>query len=160
MNDFCWKSKRALTLTFVVVTVGIVMLAGAVLWILNLEGIVKGSWADIFGVIFTFLGVLYALLQWYAQLREQRAIGMIPTIFVFSRPPAQDHRYNKTESITSNIIFSPLAETSSPSTILHSVIDNQPTPVVKISSTINEDGQNSPLSQKFHIIHIYIYPKK
>jgi hypothetical protein len=156
MDDFCWKSKRALMLTFVV-TVGILMLAGAILWILSLEGIVQGSWAGIFGVIFTFLGVLWALLQWYAQLREQRAINMAPTISVFSGSPTQDHRHSQAESIpSSNIVFSPLAETLSPSTELHSVIDNHLTIVVKKPSMINENDCNMYFDRRYRIVYIHI----
>ena len=143
MNAMCRKKKQTQTLT-VVVPVGIVMLAGAILWILSLEGLVTGSWANMMSVIFTFLGVLYGLLQWLAQLGEQQAKDMSGPLSDISDALVQDQRYHEAESLISRIISSPLTEVPSSSTPLPSVIDSRPTPV---ASTMNDDRQDGSLSK-------------
>jgi hypothetical protein len=64
--DTIYRKKKRVWLLIVVITMGIVMVTGALLWILSLEGTVTGLWANVMSVVFTFLGVLYALLQWLA----------------------------------------------------------------------------------------------
>jgi hypothetical protein len=41
---------------------------GAIVWILNVEGQIRGAWSNILGVIFTVLGIIFALLQWHGQM--------------------------------------------------------------------------------------------
>src|SRR5947209_5233498 len=38
--------------------------AGAIIWILNIGHVIQGAWSFILPVIFTVLGVLFALFQW------------------------------------------------------------------------------------------------
>jgi hypothetical protein len=45
----------------------ILMSLSALVWILNSEGIVQGTWATIFNVVFTVFSVILGLLQWYTQ---------------------------------------------------------------------------------------------
>src|SRR5215472_13207411 len=96
MNAMCRKKKRTQTLT-VVVLMGIIMLTGAILWILSLEGLVTGLWANVMSVIFTFLGVLYGLLQWLAQLGEQQAMNRREPLVGTSDALAQGQRCDQDE---------------------------------------------------------------
>jgi len=51
------------------ILVGIpLIIVGASLWILNIEGIVTGNWSAIVQVIFTALGILLTLLQLGSQM--------------------------------------------------------------------------------------------
>lgn len=40
------------------------LIGGAMLWILNAQGIIQGSWSSILLIIFTVLGVIIGLFQW------------------------------------------------------------------------------------------------
>ena len=50
------------------------LLGGAILWVLNIEEVVRGPWSSILGVCFTVLGVVLALLQWHAQITSRNAV--------------------------------------------------------------------------------------
>jgi hypothetical protein len=52
---------------FLIVVLFLVV-AGAVIWILNVEGQIHGAWSNILGVIFTVLGIVFAMLQWHGQM--------------------------------------------------------------------------------------------
>ncbi len=70
---------------FIVIISVVLMSAGAVLWILNIEDIVKGTWSNVLPVVFTFLCSIYALLQWHAQLLENKTLDSthsVPTNFL------------------------------------------------------------------------------
>jgi hypothetical protein len=43
------------------------MILSALVWILNSEGIVQGTWATIFDIVFRVFSVILGLLQWYTQ---------------------------------------------------------------------------------------------
>jgi tetratricopeptide (TPR) repeat protein len=50
---------------FLVAVIAVLFLVGgAVLWILNAQGIVQGSWSSLLLIIFTVLGVVIGLFQW------------------------------------------------------------------------------------------------
>jgi tetratricopeptide (TPR) repeat protein len=52
------------------------LLGGATLWILNSQGIVRGSWSSALLIVFTVLGVVVGLFQW---------------LFPITSPPPQQH---------------------------------------------------------------------
>ena len=52
------------------------LLAGATLWILNSQGIVRGSWSSTLLIVFTVLGIVVGLFQW---------------LFPITSPPPQQH---------------------------------------------------------------------
>lgn len=52
------------------------LLGGATLWILNSQGIVRGSWSSALLIVFTVLGVVVGLFQW---------------LFPITSPPQQQH---------------------------------------------------------------------
>lgn len=43
----------------------LLILGGAIIWILNIQGIVPGPWSSIFSAVFTVIGVIVALLPWH-----------------------------------------------------------------------------------------------
>src|SRR5256884_6345341 len=50
---------------FIIVSTAILLLIGAtILWILNSQGIIRGSWSGILLVIFTVAGIIIGLFQW------------------------------------------------------------------------------------------------
>ncbi len=72
----------------------LMVIGGASLWILNIQGIVPGPWSSILGVIFTSLGVLLALFQWHFLNTSETSQASAPL------PPAlhQQRRHAKKES--------------------------------------------------------------
>ena len=52
--------KRVITAIIAIFLV----LAGALVWILNTEHIIQGDWSAILPVVFIALGVIFALLTW------------------------------------------------------------------------------------------------
>jgi hypothetical protein len=50
------------------------ILAGALVWILNIEEVIYGTWSNVMGVIFTSFGVALTLLQWHAQHTHQELL--------------------------------------------------------------------------------------
>jgi hypothetical protein len=54
-------------LIFLFVSTLLLIVVGAIIWILSIAGLIGGTWSSIVGVIFTALGVILALFQWYAQ---------------------------------------------------------------------------------------------
>jgi apolipoprotein N-acyltransferase len=58
---------------FLVAVIAVLFLVGgAVLWILNAQGIVQGSWSSLLLIIFTVLGVVIGLFQWLFPVTEIR----------------------------------------------------------------------------------------
>lgn len=54
---------------FSILVVGLFLITlGAALWILNIEGLIKGPWSTILGVLFTIFGIMLAMLQWHGQM--------------------------------------------------------------------------------------------
>jgi len=51
------------------------IIVGAIIWILNIEDVIKGPWSSILGVIFTVLSAVLTLLQWHLQT----TLRMLPT---------------------------------------------------------------------------------
>jgi len=50
---------------FIIVSTAILLLVGAtILWILNSQGIIRGSWSGILLIIFTVAGIIIGLFQW------------------------------------------------------------------------------------------------
>jgi tetratricopeptide (TPR) repeat protein len=50
---------------FIIISVAILLLVGAtILWILNSQGIIRGSWSGILLIIFTVAGIIIGLFQW------------------------------------------------------------------------------------------------
>src|SRR3989440_518411 len=50
---------------FIIVSTAILLLVGAtILWILNSQGIIRGSWSGILLIIFTVTGIIIGLFQW------------------------------------------------------------------------------------------------
>src|SRR5436309_4140696 len=50
---------------FIIVSITILLLVGAtILWILNSQGIIRGSWSGILLIIFTVAGIIIGLFQW------------------------------------------------------------------------------------------------
>ncbi len=50
---------------FIIVSTAILLLIGAtILWILNSQGIIRGSWSGILLIIFTVAGIIIGLFQW------------------------------------------------------------------------------------------------
>ncbi|EFH87896.1 hypothetical protein [Ktedonobacter racemifer] len=54
----------------VIVCCGVLVLVGLVLWVLSVEQVLPGFWGLVLPVVFTGLGLLFGLLQWYMQLRH------------------------------------------------------------------------------------------
>jgi len=72
------QKRQALLLVIVLPIIG-----GAIIWILNIQGLVTGPWSSIFSVLFTVLGALVALLQWHQQ--SPTAIPLSPHVQSLSR---------------------------------------------------------------------------
>lgn len=156
MGNIYRKKKQALAI-LAAVMVGIIMLVGAIVWILSLEGIVIGFWASIMSVVFTFLGVLYGLLQWLAQLEEQQVLSGRGDLTGVSDSPVQGQKYSQSECLTSYVVCLPPAEVpSSTVSLSSSVVDNSFTVALREVSVMNGAEQNSSLPQKGVNIHIYI----
>src|SRR5260370_35642540 len=50
---------------FIIVSIAILLLVGAtILWILNSQGVIQGSWSGILLIIFTVAGIIIGLFQW------------------------------------------------------------------------------------------------
>lgn len=47
------------------------LMAGIVLWVLNIAKIIPGPWSSVLSAIFTFLSVLFTFLEWYTSTQEQ-----------------------------------------------------------------------------------------
>jgi tetratricopeptide (TPR) repeat protein len=75
------------------------LLGGAALWILNSQGLVRGSWSSTLLIIFTVLGVVVGLVQW---------------LFPISSPPPQQHADTAAVLPTPHIIVQ-VPQASSPS---------------------------------------------
>ncbi len=57
------KSRPYSRLAFALMTFLFLLVAG-VIWILNIQGIIKGPWSSILAVVFIILGVAFTLFQW------------------------------------------------------------------------------------------------
>src|SRR5438045_4349646 len=57
------KSLQEKRLIIVIVAI-LFLVGGAILWILNSQGIIQGSWSGILLIIFTVLGIVIGLFQW------------------------------------------------------------------------------------------------
>jgi hypothetical protein len=86
------RRKRRMSHVFVV-TIALVIALGAIVWILSLENVIQSSWSGILGVIFTFLGVIFGLLQWHLQ----RATGT-PVVPPPAQPSQAQHPYWQQET--------------------------------------------------------------
>lgn len=90
-------SGRNISIIILIVIINVVLMsAGAVLWILNIEDIVKGTWSNVLVVVFTFLSSTYALLQCYTQLPKDKPLNLthsVPTNF-----PPSSLRFETDES--------------------------------------------------------------
>ncbi len=50
---------------FIIISIAILLLVGGtILWILNSQGIIQGSWSSILLIIFTVFGIIIGLFQW------------------------------------------------------------------------------------------------
>ncbi|GHO63182.1 hypothetical protein KSC_020740 [Ktedonobacter sp. SOSP1-52] len=58
----------------VIVCCGVLVLVGLVLWVLSVEQVLPGFWGLVLPVVFTGLGLLFGLLQWYMQLRHSSGL--------------------------------------------------------------------------------------
>ncbi len=58
-----YKSHPFSRLAFALITF-LFLLAAGVIWILNIQGIIKGPWSSILAVVFIILGVAFTLFQW------------------------------------------------------------------------------------------------
>lgn len=77
--------ERPMQKRFVLLMVIILpMIGGAIIWILNIQGLITGPWSSIFSVVFTVLGALVAFLQWH-----QQALTSRPPESLFSSMPRQ-----------------------------------------------------------------------
>src|SRR5215471_13907336 len=57
--------KQLIERRIVIAAVAVLFLGTAVvLWILNGQGIIQGSWSNLFSIIFVFASVLIGLFQW------------------------------------------------------------------------------------------------
>ena len=66
---------------FIFVTIAILIIAGgAIIWILNIEKVITGPWSSILGAIFTVLGAVLGLLQWYSQFTSE--IPAAPSTYI------------------------------------------------------------------------------
>jgi hypothetical protein len=52
----------------------LLLIAAAVIWILNSEHIIRGDWSNIFPIIFLVLAALLALLQWLFPLSSNEPV--------------------------------------------------------------------------------------
>jgi tetratricopeptide (TPR) repeat protein len=61
----------------ILIASGAILLLGiaVVLWILNSQGIIHGSWSNALSIIFTFLGVLIGLFQWLFPVQSGEPSG-------------------------------------------------------------------------------------
>jgi tetratricopeptide (TPR) repeat protein len=104
--------QRAIIATIAILFLGVAV----VLWILNGQGLIQGSWSNIFSIIFVFASVLIGLFQW-----------LFP---ITNNTPAEPSRPNA----------SPIAETSSPPQIVVQVrpadLLPTPTPAPKEEKTV------------------------
>jgi hypothetical protein len=158
MAAICRKKKQMLAI-LAAVAVGMIMLAGAMVWILSLEGIVLSLWASIMSVIFTFLGVFSGLLQWLAQLQEQKAINRRGDLLDSSDTPGQ--KYSQAECLTSRVACLPPVEIpSSLKPLSSSGGDNSLTVALREIAVMNEVEQNGSHLQRGVRIHIHIYQDK
>lgn len=74
----------------VLVVGGVLLMSlSALVWILNSEGFVQGSWSTIFNIIFLVLSVILGFLQWYAQMSSR------PTTPPFLLVPRDDTTQKK-----------------------------------------------------------------
>ncbi len=63
-----WHSRWAL-----ISITAVLMLGGAIIWILSLDGIIQSTWAGLCGAVFTVLGAFLTLLQLIVQLTSAPA---------------------------------------------------------------------------------------
>ncbi len=90
------SSRRKQAQFAFVITVVFLVCLGAIIWIFNIENVVKGPWASIMSVIFAALGAVTALLQWHSQSAgEERLVTFTPPVQKFG---FQNHSQVETTS--------------------------------------------------------------
>jgi hypothetical protein len=79
-NAHSEQPPKQLSRIFLVGIIALMSLS-ALIWILNSEGIVQGTWSTIFPVVFTVFGIILALLQWYTQASPRSAApSLLPPV--------------------------------------------------------------------------------
>ena len=75
-----------------------IIAVGTIFWILNIEEVIKGSWSSVIAAVFTVLGVLLALLQWYTQLFPDHPVAPVSPL-----PYVQSHLVPQIEGLNLGI---------------------------------------------------------
>lgn len=69
--------------------IAILFLGGAViLWILNGQGVIQGSWSNIFSIVFIFVSVLIGLFQWLFPVNGSPSEAVRPVASPVADPPS------------------------------------------------------------------------
>ena len=81
-----YKSRPYRRLAFALITF-LFLLAAGVIWILNIQGIIKGPWSSILAVVFIILGVAFTLFQWLLPFSPESFKSSVTSYIQHSEKP-------------------------------------------------------------------------
>jgi len=80
------KPRPYRRLAFALITF-LFLLAAGVIWILNIQGIIKGPWSSILAVVFIILGVAFTLFQWLLPFSPESFKSSVTSYIKHSEKP-------------------------------------------------------------------------